>query len=300
MKRKRRFHSELNTDSFGSSVVKQTGAEIAEGINSRDIGTYASSIAFFFFLSVIPLMILASMLIPHLGMRQSDLESAITAVTPDIVDHLVKTIIWESFNRSLRIVPVSVVILVWASSQGTMALIRGLNRIYRTNDRRKYPTLLLLSVIYTIVMLVMLFFIVLLIFSSVINSAIREAIPDSPAAISFMTTGRYIAAFGLAILIFMLIYTFIPAGKRNFLAQLPGALVTTVVWIIFSMIFRLYVNGTNRYTSFYGSLGTIAIFLFWLFCCFYILLIGGFLNSYLEERFKKKHIETEDSSLSSD
>lgn len=38
---------------------------------------------------------------------------------------------------------------------------------------------------------------------------------------------------------------------------------------------------------FYGSLGTIAIFLFWLYCCFYILLIGGYFNRFCGERWDR-------------
>ena len=37
-------------------------------------------------------------------------------------------------------------------------------------------------------------------------------------------------------------------------------------------------KGYNAYTMFYGSLGTIAIMMFWLYCCFNILLIGAFFN----------------------
>ena len=285
--KKRFLKKKIAAERFDTASVKQTGADIAQGFTSRDVGTYASSIAFFFFLSLIPILVLSSLLLPWLGLRQDDLIKAVTSVTPDILDHLISNIIWEAYNSTLHMVPVSVVILVWASSQGTLALIRGLNRIYHTNDQRNYFRLLLVSILYTIAMFIMLFFIVLLIFSHLINNAIRSAMPDSPFVISFMTTGRYFSAAVIVILIFMLIYTFVPAGSRNFLHQLPGALLTAVVWAIFSLIFRVYVNGANRYTSFYGSLGTIAIFLFWLFCCFYILLIGGFVNSHFEQHIKK-------------
>ena len=287
MRRHPKRSPKQNTDPIDATAVRQAGFEIAQGFGSRNVGTYASSIAFFFFLSIIPILILASRLIPHMGMRQEDLISAVTSITPDILDHLISNIIWESYNRSFHLVPLSILVLVWASSQGTMALIRGMNRIYRTHDQRNYLSLLLVSIVYTIVMIAVLFFIVLIIFSRVINSAIRAAMPDSPLVLSFMTTGRYLLATACIIVIFMSIYKFVPAGRRKFLHQLPGAVLTTVVWAVFSLFFRIYVSGKNRYTTFYGSLGTVAIFLFWLYCCFYILLIGGFVNNYFEEHIQK-------------
>ncbi|MBQ9063394.1 MAG: YihY/virulence factor BrkB family protein [Eubacterium sp.] len=275
--------TESRTDHIDTAAVRQYGAEIAQGFGSLDVGVYASSIAFFFFLSIIPMLILASGLIPYLGMRQDDLIHAITSVTPDILDELINNVVWESFNRSTRLLPFSIIILLWASSQGTMALMRGLNKIYRTHDHRTYFELLPISIVYTVIILIMMFFTILLIFSNLINRPVQEALPQSLIVQFFTTLGRYSLALFIVLLILTLFYTFLPKGRRNFLHQLPGALLTIVVWIFFSLFFTLYINGTNRYTSFYGSLGTIAIFLFWLYCCSYILLIGGFVNKHFED-----------------
>ncbi|MBQ9322051.1 MAG: YihY/virulence factor BrkB family protein [Eubacterium sp.] len=284
--------TESRTDHIDTAAVRQYGVEIAQGFGSLDVGTYASSIAFFFFLSIIPMLILASGLIPYMGMRQDDLIHAITSITPDIIDELITNVVWESFNRSTRLIPMSFIILIWASSQGTMAMMRGLNKIYRTHDHRTYFELLPISIVYTIIILIMMFVMIFLIFSNLVNRPVQEALPQSLIVQFFTTLGRYSLALIIVLLILTMFYTFLPKGRRNFLHQLPGALLTIVVWIFFSLFFTLYINGTNRYTSFYGSLGTIAIFLFWLYCCSYILLIGGFVNKHFDEYipalFKRK------------
>lgn len=53
--------------------------------------------------------------------------------------------------------------------------------------------------------------------------------------------------------------------------------------LLFSAFFSLYVNGVNKFMSFYGTLGTFAIALFWMYCFFYILLVGGFVNDYFQK-----------------
>ena len=89
----------------------------------------------------------------------------------------------------------------------------------------------------------------------------------------------------LMLVIFVMVYTFVPSGSRSFLRQIPGALLDAVVWIIFSWLFSFYVEGNNAYSMFYGSLGGIAILLFWLYCCFYIVLIGAFFNMFCVEQW---------------
>ena len=42
-------------------------------------------------------------------------------------------------------------------------------------------------------------------------------------------------------------------------------------------------NHVNKFTAFYGTLGTFAISLFWMYCFFYILLVGGFVNCFFEK-----------------
>ena len=51
--------------------------------------------------------------------------------------------------------------------------------------------------------------------------------------------------------------------------------------------FTDYENGYNIFSTFYGSLTAIAIFLFWLYCCFAIFLIGALFNFHFEEWIRK-------------
>jgi membrane protein len=74
-----------------------------------------------------------------------------------------------------------------------------------------------------------------------------------------------------------------PGRRYDFLDQLPSALVTTVGWGVFSAFFSVYVNGVNKFNTFFGGLGMLSIALFWMYCCFYILLMGAFVNCYFEK-----------------
>ena len=70
--------------------------------------------------------------------------------------------------------------------------------------------------------------------------------------------------------------------------QLPGAVFAAAAWMIFSGIFSVYVDKYNNYSSFYGTMTTIALIMVWLYGCMYVLFIGGIINRTWEERMEAK------------
>jgi membrane protein len=81
-----------------------------------------------------------------------------------------------------------------------------------------------------------------------------------------------------------LCYTFLPAGKRRFVSQLPGAACATVGCGILTFGYRIYVDNFANSTMLYGSMAAVALLLFWMYLVFCILIAAGFLNRYLQER----------------
>jgi membrane protein len=62
----------------------------------------------------------------------------------------------------------------------------------------------------------------------------------------------------------------------------PGSIATTILWVMFSLVFRLYVTKVGDYAATYGALAGAAILLLWLYFSGLALLIGGELNSEIE------------------
>ena len=254
---------------------------------AESVGTYASSIAFFFFISIIPLLIFLLQLLPLTGVNEYQLYSFLIQLIPETARGLVSTVITEAYRRSFGIMSVSALFLAWAASRGTMALRLGLNHVYEVKERRPYPLLCLISIGYTVALLVIFSVILFLIFAGPLTHYLTMEMPElfhNPVTIK-MRQKIYLNI--LMTILFALVYTFIPAGSRKFFRQLPGAFAVTVLWEVFSNLFAIYVRGYNTYTMFYGSLGAIAITLFWLYCLFYILLTGAYCNRFLGNRWER-------------
>lgn len=260
---------------------------LLDRLKLRNFATYASSISFFFFLSLVPMLVLISSILPKTGLKEENLVSAITRLTPDIVDSLVTDIVAEAYAHSGELLPISAVVLIWACSSATLALMRGMNDVYGEKEERNILFLMLLSILYTILLLMIMTVMLLFMFGGRIMAFLEKHISWLSGLPVFWTKGKLFLVGLMVVLLFAVIYTHLPSGKRNFMLQLPGAVITSIVWICFSYIFAKYIGGVNKYTLFYGSFSAIAIFMFWLFCCFYIFLVGGFINCMTENAWKR-------------
>jgi membrane protein len=90
---------------------------------------------------------------------------------------------------------------------------------------------------------------------------------------------------GLIILLvfFLIIYVVIPNRKTKVMNELPGAMVCAGGWMGFSYAFSYYIDHSN-YSSMYGSLTTIVLFMLWMYFCMYILFIGAEINLMFENK----------------
>lgn len=91
------------------------------------------------------------------------------------------------------------------------------------------------------------------------------------------------------IIIFLMIYKFLPNRNASFRSQLPGAVISAVAWSLFSLGFSIYLDVYDGFSNMYGSLTTIILILLWLYFCMYIMLIGAEINAYFEEKLREVH-----------
>jgi membrane protein len=79
------------------------------------------------------------------------------------------------------------------------------------------------------------------------------------------------------------LYYFGPAERRAYAFFSPGSILATFLLIIGSLGFNIYIANFSRYNALYGSIGTLIIFLVWIFISSFILLIGFELNASIRQ-----------------
>lgn len=249
-------------------------------MRKQNISAYAASIAFFFFLSVVPMLILICTILPYTPLTEENLMTAVTDLTPDMLDPLAKSLISDVYNRSAGILSIAAIATIWSAGKGVMALMQGLNVVNGVEDTRNYFFIRVIASFYTVVMLVVvilsLFFMV---FGNQLVKLALHRIPRLEALVSFVMNFRFVLVWAILTLLFAAIYAYVPDKKLKFKEQLFGAVFSAVVWSVFSWGFSIYVTYGNTY-GIYGSLSIIIIVLLWMYFCMYITMIGAYLNRY--------------------
>jgi membrane protein len=105
---------------------------------------------------------------------------------------------------------------------------------------------------------------------------------------ALLTYGRWPVLAALMMLGLAIIYRFGPSREEAEWRWItPGAVLATVLWVIASIAFSIYVRNFGSYTETYGSLGGVIILLMWMWLSAFVILLGAELNSEMEHQTEK-------------
>ena len=259
--------------------AKRVSHDFAEA----DIRMHAGSIAYFFFSSLIPLGIIIAVALSRTSMSKSDFVQLVTDFIPADLQAYALMMIDQSFQVSTVMVTISTIWLLWSASRGIDALILGLNATFGVKEGRSFMRRAVRSVLAVITLILLLVAAVYLIFSGGIISIMSGIFPNMPRQDLFGTMLRTAELVAAVIVVFAQCYAHLPDGSRSFRSQLPGAVAASVALLFFSVGFRLYISINTRFALLYGNFATLMLFLLWMYCIFYIMLVGAFLNRLLAE-----------------
>ena len=251
-------------------------------MKKKDISTYAASTAFFFFLSVVPMLIMICTIIPYTPLTEENLVELVTDFLPDQIDPLAESLISEVYDKSAGILSVALIATVWSAAKGVMALMKGLNSVNGVEEKRNYFVLRIIASFYTVVMLIVVILsLFVMVFGDQLVTLALHRIPQLQRVVSFAMNFRFLFVWAVLSVLFAAVYAYVPDKKLAFREQIPGAVFSAVGWSVFSWAFSYYVTYGNSY-GIYGSLSIIIIVLLWMYFCMYIILIGAYLNRYFE------------------
>lgn len=249
-------------------------------MKKQNISAFAASTAFFFFLSLVPMLMVICTLIPYTPLTEANLVTAVTDFTPDRIDPVAESLIADVYEKSAGIMSVAVLATLWSAAKGVMALMRGLNAVNGVEEERNYFVVRIIATFYTLIMLVIVMLsLFIMVFGNQLVSLALHRIPPLERIVSFAMNFRFVFVWVILTILFAVIYAYVPDVKLKFREQVPGAVFSAVSWSVFSWGFSMYVNYGNSY-GIYGSLAIIIIALLWMYFCMYLILIGAYLNRY--------------------
>lgn len=249
------------------------------------ISAYAAGAGYFIALALLPGLILIMGFLRYTALDIMDLMELLEGFIPAALYPLAQELIFMTYDQtSTAVLSISALTALWSASRGLYGLLAGLNAVYGREETRGYWRTRTLCVFYTFLfLLVLLLTLVLNVFGIQLLGMIP--ITDHPLSILFMEILdlRFFLLLFVQTGVFTAMFMFLPNGRNTLHASLPGALLASLGWTIFSNLFSIYVRHFTGYESLYGSLYAVALSMLWLYFCLCIVFYGGALNRYLEE-----------------
>jgi membrane protein len=125
----------------------------------------------------------------------------------------------------------------------------------------------------------------------VYGSELLRHVSTSSATLYVWGIAQWPTAALLLVLALLGLYRFAPNLQDQKLKWLlPGSVLAAVVWMVISVLFKLYVRHFSDFGLLYGSLGTLIILMFWFYLSGIVILAGGEINAILEDAAAKHRI----------
>jgi membrane protein len=253
-----------------------------------NVGFLAAGIAFYAFLAFVPL--LASVVLvyglaadpqtvaEHIGKLFATLPKDAAALIADQLKSLTAS------PKSAKGISLAVALglAIYGASKGAGGVVTALNIAYELKETRSFVKTTALTLAMTVGGLLV---VILAVGAISATAAIEHILPFSSPVVHFLMQVLFWALAVAAVAVGLAaVYRFAPNRREApWVWVSPGSAAATLLWLVGTLGFGLYVSNFGSYNKTYGSLGGVVVFLTWLYLTGYIVLMGGELNSELEK-----------------
>ncbi len=268
----------------------QTLLETWRIANSSNIWAHCASVGFFGFLSIFPVM---AVFVLIYGLAFSPVEmqeqiSLLRAFIPDSVYEILNSRLSDLVSNTTSTLTFSLVIssllALYAGSKGVKSLITLINLAFHINQERNFIQGTIRAVGLTFGAVVVL---IIAISSIAIIPLGAAYFPFPEIAKTIALWSRWPILAGIIFFSFLGLYRLAPNRDAIALKKLmPGASLATILWIVLSVLFSIYVQNFNNYSAEFGALSAAVVIMLWLYYSAFIIAFGAIFNSETLENAK--------------
>lgn len=245
----------------------------------------AGQLAYFFVLALFPALIFFVSLVAYLpGDMAQQLVTSLGPFLPEAALGIVEDQIAKlTAGDTGGILTFGLVLAIWSSSAGLIAIISTLNRAYDITEGRPWWKVRGVAIILTLALtVVVISALALVIAGPMIAAALGEALGMGPAFVTAWTWGRWPVILLLVSLGMALIYYFAPDADQEWIWITPGSILATLLWVAASLGLQTYLKFAGNFNETYGTLGGAMVILLWLYVTGIAILVGGEMNAEIE------------------
>jgi membrane protein len=246
----------------------------------------AAQLAYYFFLALFPALLFVVALIsfvPVEGLLNS-ITDLLARVAPTEVLVLVRDqIVKIAQDKSGGLLTLGMIGTIWSTSSGVNAIIDTLNQAYDIQESRPFWKVKAIALALTVGLAL---FIVISFALVLVGPTLAEKLAVwlhlGPVFEWTWKIAQWPVVFSLIAFAMAIIYYFAPDAQQDWVWITPGSVFSTVLWLLISLGFKLYVSQFGSYNATYGAIGSVIVTLVWLYVSSLAVLIGAELNVEIE------------------
>jgi len=263
------------------------GKHLLHELVNDDIADVGAMMAYYAILSLFPMLVfvvtLALLVLPDETVLQG-LTMATQAMPPATRDVITTQVVALMKAAHAGFAVGGAALALWGASRGVSSLMGALNAMFNKQETRPWWKRQLIAIGVTLGVAVL---VVVALGLLVIGPAAGHWLADrfglSDVFDVGWNIGRWVGAGLLVMVVWAILYKFLPNTTAPFRIFTPGAITGVLLWLGISYGFGVYLGHFNSYTTTYGALGGGIIFLTWLWLSNIALLFGAEINDVLEE-----------------
>ncbi|HSP03502.1 MAG TPA: YihY/virulence factor BrkB family protein [Acidimicrobiales bacterium] len=273
-----------------ASGWKDVALRVKGEVKEDQVSLLSAGVAFFLLLALFPALAALVSLYglfadpDQVAQQVTDLTGALPEEAQSLITDQLESITGQSQGIGVTLA-VSIAAALWAASSGVKHLIGAVNAAYDEKESRGFLKLRGLSLGLTVGAIA---FATIAIGVIAVLPALADELPFGSIGQTLVQIGSYVGlavgfALGLAVL-----YRYAPdrdAPRWQWVSW--GAVIATVVWILGSVAFSVYVSNFGSYGETYGSIGAVIVLMLWLVVTAFAIILGAEVNSELEAQTAK-------------
>ena len=263
-------------------LLRRTWREVLDD----DVAGLAAQLSYYFFLALFPALLFLLALASFFPLTNitDDVGRALgTVVSPEVLQLIQEQMTRLANNEDGGLLTFGVAGALWSSSAALVSIVGALNRAYDIEEGRPWWKVRLTAVGLTLGV------------ATFVLVAMSLVLAGPTAAEKLGQLTGWGAQFEWAWLVLQwplvfalvatgigLIYYFGPDADQDWVWITPGAIAATILWIVISLLFKLYVANFTDYSGSYGAVGAVIVLLLWFYVSGMAILAGAELNSEIE------------------
>jgi len=286
-----RFLKMIKLPGFGGYSLYALMETYTLGIIQGTFSSRASSIAFSFFMAIFPFLLFILNLIPYIQIEnfQARFLTFIGAILPPQTYEFFYPVIEDiALNPRSGLLSFTVFLTLFLTANGVNAIFSAFEFSFHVDINRGILKQYLVSVGVAF-------------FLAILTIVTVGAILFGEYAVNYLKTDEYIKneIFWINVIQFVIfalmlyvtvatLYHFgVKRGRKTRFFSV-GAFLTTLLFLVTTYLFGVYINNFSQYNELYGSIGALLIMLIYIWINSNLLLLGFELNVSIE-RLKKNH-----------